>query len=137
MSAIRGLNHLTLAVTDVDRSVAFYRDLLGCTLRAIWAEGAYLEAGALWLCLSRDPAAADAVRGDYTHYAFDVDPVGFDALCAAIRAQAVIWKENRSEGGSLYFLDPDGHRLEMHIGTLASRLAHYRGAAEKGVTVLD
>ncbi|MGF7146526.1 catechol 2,3-dioxygenase-like lactoylglutathione lyase family enzyme [Sphingomonas zeicaulis] len=135
--AIRGLNHLTLAVTDVERSVAFYRDLLGCRLRAIWADGAYLEAGPLWLCLSRDPAAVDAARGDYTHYAFDVDPAGFDTLCAAIRAQAVIWKENRSEGGSLYFLDPDGHRLEVHIGTLASRLAHYPCAAERDATVLE
>lgn len=133
---IRGLNHLTLAVADLDRSIAFYRDLLGLALRARWAEGAYLEAGNLWLCLSVNPAATDTVRIDYTHTAFDVAAEDFDALAARIRATAPIWKDNRSEGASLYFLDPDGHRLELHAGTLASRLAHYR-AANADVTVFD
>ena len=54
----------------------------------------------------------------------------------AVRVAAIIWKDNRSEGASLYFLDPDGHRLELHVGTLASRLAHYSADASSGVTVL-
>jgi catechol 2,3-dioxygenase-like lactoylglutathione lyase family enzyme len=133
---VSGLNHLTLAVTDLDRSIAFYCDVLGCELRARWGEGAYLEAGALWLCLSRDPAAAEVQRGDYTHYAFDVAEEHFSDLSERIRAVATIWKDNRSEGASLYFLDPDGHRLELHIGSLASRLAYYRANPASGVTVL-
>lgn len=133
---VSGLNHLTLAVTELDRSIAFYRDLLGCELRAHWGDGAYLEAGPLWLCLSRDPAAAEAQRGDYTHYAFDIADEHFGELSARIREQATIWKDNRSEGASLYFLDPDGHRLELHSGTLASRLAHYRAHPAAGVTLL-
>jgi len=51
---VLGLNHITLAVADVQRSLTFYRNILGFRVRAIWAEGAYLEAGSLWLCLSRD-----------------------------------------------------------------------------------
>lgn len=51
---ITGLNHVTVAVADVERSLAFYRDVLGCSVRAVWSDGAYLEAGTLWLCLSRD-----------------------------------------------------------------------------------
>jgi hypothetical protein len=39
-----------------------------------------------------------------------------------------IWKENRSEGASLYFEDHDGHKLELHVGDLASRLRACRGA---------
>lgn len=54
---VSGLDHATLAMSDLDRSLAFYRDLLGMTLRARWAEGTDLEAGGLWLCLSVGPAA--------------------------------------------------------------------------------
>ena len=134
---MRGLNHLTLAVSELDRSVGFYRDILGCTLRARWAGGAYLEAGSLWLCLSLDPEAARAARRDYSHYAFDVAPADFAAAAALIAETAEVWKANRSEGESLYFLDPDGHRLELHAGSLASRLDHYRSLPASGVTIFD
>jgi catechol 2,3-dioxygenase-like lactoylglutathione lyase family enzyme len=133
---VQGLNHLTLAVTDLSRSIAFYRDLLGFELRAEWSDGAYLEAGSLWLCLSLDPKASAANRSDYTHYAFAVAGEDFESLCERVRGQAVEWKDNRSEGASLYFLDPDGHRLELHLGDLSSRLAHYRADPRSGVTVL-
>jgi catechol 2,3-dioxygenase-like lactoylglutathione lyase family enzyme len=133
---IRGLNHLTLAVIDLDRSVQFYRDLLGFELRALWAEGAYLEAGSLWLCLSVDSAAQAVQRSDYTHYAFDVAQDDFDALAERVRACAPEWKDNRSEGASLYFRDPDGHRLELHVGDLKSRLDRYRTESKTGVTLL-
>lgn len=134
-AGITGLNHLTFAVSDLDRSVAFYRDLLGCELKAIWAEGAYLSAGDLWLCLSLDPEARRGPHADYTHAAFSVDADAFEVLSDRVRETAAIWKADRSEGPSLYFLDPDGHRLELHVGTLASRLAHYRRHPETGVTV--
>lgn len=135
-AGVRGLNHLTLAVTDLNRSIAFYRDLLGCELRAVWKDGAYLEAGPLWLCLSVDERAGEGPRPDYTHYAFDVDADAFRALAMRIRSHAPLWKENASEGASLYFLDPDGHRLELHVGTLASRIGHYRSRPDSGVKVL-
>ena len=123
---VTGLNHVTLAVRDLPRSVGFYRDLLGFELKALWPEGAYLQAGALWLCLSLDPAARAKPHPDYTHLALDVGAAAFDALAVAVSQVAPLWKANRSEGASLYFLDPDGHRLELHVGSLASRLDHYR-----------
>ncbi len=132
--SIRGLNHLTLAVADLERSVAFYRDLLGFELRAVWARGAYLEAGSLWLCLAVGDGSLPA--GGETHYAFDVAAADFDPLAARIRQGARLWKENTSEGASVYVLDPDGHRLELHVGGLAARLAHYRAHPDKGVTVV-
>ncbi|MBA4805018.1 MAG: fosfomycin resistance glutathione transferase [Brevundimonas sp.] len=132
---VTGLNHLTFAVGDLERSVAFYRDVLGCELRAIWATGAYLEAGSLWLCLSLDAEVRRAPHADYTHAAFSVEADAFEALAARLRETAVIWKDNRSEGASLYFLDPDGHRLELHVGDLETRLRHYRERPELGVTV--
>lgn len=132
---VTGLNHLTFAVSDLDRSVAFYRDLLGCELKAVWVTGAYLEAGGLWLCLSVDQEARREPHPDYTHAAFGVEAGAFEALAARVRAAARIWKEDRSEGASLYFLDPDGHRLELHVGSLETRLKHYRDHPELGVTL--
>ena len=135
--AISGLNHVTLAIADVDRSVAFYCDLLGFTLRALWDAGAYVEAGALWLCLSRDEAARKTPHADYTHIAFSVSEQAYAALRVGIEARCTIWKDNCSEGDSLYFLDPDGHKLELHVGSLETRLAHYRADPVKGVAVFD
>ena len=126
MVRITGLNHITLAVGDLIRSVEFYRNGLGCSLKASWAEGAYLEAGSLWLCLSHDPLSRLAPHPDYTHVAFDVTEADFDRLAQRIQSSAALWKNNRSEGKSLYFLDPDGHKLELHVGSLASRLDDYR-----------
>ncbi len=56
---LTGLNHLTLAVADLPASIAFYRDLLGFRLEARWDQGAYLELGSLWLCLSREPQSGN------------------------------------------------------------------------------
>jgi len=128
---ITGLNHVTLAVRDLPRSITFYRDLLGARLRAEWPKGAYLELGPIWLCLSLTDHVTQRV--DYTHIAFSTD--NFGALARHITETADLWQENSSEGGSVYFLDPDGHRLELHDGTLESRLDHYRAHPEKGVTI--
>ncbi|MEO0357773.1 MAG: hypothetical protein AAF386_05680 [Pseudomonadota bacterium] len=61
-------------------------------------------------------------QGD-THIAFDCAADDFGEMSDHIRQTATIWKENRSEGASLYFLDPDGHKLELHVGSMDSRLS--------------
>ncbi len=125
---VRGLNHITLAVADLDRSTAFYVDGLGLNLAKRWETGAYLEAGALWLCLSYDPETRRKPHPDYTHIAFDVSQEAFAAAVAQVEAAgARPWRQNRSEGDSYYFLDPDGHKMELHVGTLKSRLAAMAG----------
>ena len=117
---LNGLNHLTLAVSDVSRSFDFYVNTLGFTPKAKWAHGAYLNLGNLWLCLSVDTVAS---KGDYTHYAFSIQDDDFDVFVDNLRALGVTeWKINKSEGRSFYFLDPDGHKLEIHDGDLTSRL---------------
>lgn len=134
---VSGLNHITLAVADVERSLIFYRDVLGCTVRAVWAGGAYLEAGSLWLCLSHDDNVASSPSRDYSHIAFSVAEANYGDMSRRLAKECVIWKNNKSEGASTYFLDPDGHKLEIHLGSLETRLSHYRETPSKGVRVFD
>ena len=128
---ISGLNHITLCVADLDRSWAFYCDVLGAVPKARWAKGAYLELGPIWLCL--EVAAEMTLRSDDTHIAFSC--TDFAAMSARIAEKARLWKDNRSPGQSLYFLDPDGHKLELHDGNLASRLASYEDAGRDDITL--
>ncbi|MEM7210807.1 MAG: VOC family protein [Pseudomonadota bacterium] len=124
---ITGVNHVTLAVADLGRSFEFYTDLLGLTPEARWDRGAYLSAGNLWLALIVVPKRTPSTAEDYSHIALSCDADQFDALRSRIEtAGAAEWSKNRSEGASHYFLDPDGHRLEIHVGDLQTRLAEMR-----------
>jgi len=128
---IAGLNHITLAVSDVSRSLQFYTDTLGLTAHVAWEGGAYLSAGDLWLCLSLDKPSA---KDDYTHVALTVEPPLFEPFVQGLIDKGVTqWKENTSEGNSLYMLDPDGHKLEIHDGNLNSRLASLKNKPYKNL----
>ncbi len=51
---LKGLNHITIAVSDLERSLDFYINALGFKGHVKWRQGAYLSLGDLWLCLSVD-----------------------------------------------------------------------------------
>lgn len=128
---ITGINHITFSVRDLDVSIGFYRDFLGMTLHVFWDRGAYLTAGDTWLCLSvGEPEPAS----DYTHIAFSISESDLSLLRGTLQQAGIEqWKQNISEGDSLYLLDPNGHRLELHCGTLASRLAELKTSPYKGL----
>jgi catechol 2,3-dioxygenase-like lactoylglutathione lyase family enzyme len=87
-------------------------------LRKQW-NGRHLEAE----CSDRAVARPERRSSDYTHVAFDVAQADFAGLVQQLLAAgARTWKDNRSEGDSFYFLDPDGHKLEIHVGSLDTRL---------------
>ncbi|MCB1755882.1 MAG: fosfomycin resistance glutathione transferase [Gammaproteobacteria bacterium] len=131
---ISGLNHLTIAVSDLDRSLHFYTEVLGFQGHVKWDNGAYLSLGSLWFCLSCDEPCP---KRDYTHIAFDIDASGFDTFSRRLKDLGVReWKSNKSEGQSLYILDPDGHKLEIHVGSLESRLQSLASEPYKGMTWL-
>jgi catechol 2,3-dioxygenase-like lactoylglutathione lyase family enzyme len=124
---ITGLNHVTFGVRDLDRSFEFYTKVLGLQPVLRWAGGAYLQAGESWIALIEDSAPGSRASEDYSHVAFSVPTADFAKLSETIRSSgARIWQENSSEGESLYFLEPDGHKLEIHSSDLAARLRHKR-----------
>lgn len=75
-----------------------------------------------WFCLNKDEQRESSPC--YTHYAFSVDPSVFDKMAERITSSgAEVFKDNTSPGESLYFLDPDGHKLEIHSSNWRERIA--------------
>lgn len=131
---VLGINHVTFSVRDVPRSFSFYTGVLGFRPVARWPRGAYLLAGDLWVALVADADVRAGALPEYTHIAFSVPRDELEALSARIRASgATIWQENWTEGDSLYFLDPDGHKLELHTSDLDARLRSARDDPWEGL----
>lgn len=124
---IQGVNHITLSVRDIERSYHFFTAVLGMKPLAKWPQGAYLLAGDLWLALVVDAAVRERPLPEYSHIAFTVSPEDFAQMSQQIiQNNTLRWQENKTEGDSLYFLDPDGHKLEIHASDLATRLESAR-----------
>ncbi len=126
---ITGMNHVTLAVTNLDRSFQFYREVVGLKPLCRWHQGAYFLVGSsesepeqgFWFCLNVD--TKHTANPCYTHYAFSVSPENFDLMSKRIISSgAPIFKANTSPGSSLYFLDPDQHKLEIHACNWQARV---------------
>jgi catechol 2,3-dioxygenase-like lactoylglutathione lyase family enzyme len=137
MQTISGLNHLTLAVGDLERSVAFYLELLGFSIRMRGPSSAYLQAGSLWLSLVLDPEVRQGPLPEYSHVAFSVSPAELPLLADKLTAAGVARWQEPDHSNSFYFLDPDGHKLELHAGDIHSRCAARAALREPGVAVYD
>jgi glutathione S-transferase fosA5 len=124
---IKGINHITIAVKNLENSFLFYNFILGFKPLLKHSKGAYLLAGDLWFCLELDSEDRTQALTADSHFSFSVELDDFPKLSEKIKKSgALIWKENKSEGESLYFLDPDGYKLEIHVGDWKSRLQSMR-----------
>ncbi|MCW8400830.1 fosfomycin resistance glutathione transferase [Legionella sp. PATHC038] len=120
--SITNINHITLACADINRSFLFYKDVMGFKPLVKWDKGAYFLVGDFWFCLNVDLAREP--QPCYTHYAFSVSSEDFQSLAKKItESGAYLFKDNTAPGDSLYFLDPDGHKLEIHAGNYQTRIA--------------
>ncbi len=91
-------------------------------------------AGELWITLISGEPNREGPTADYTHVAFSVSEEDFGAVAERVRCSgAVIWQQNQTQGDSLYFADPDGHRLELATSSLAARLAADRADPPEGM----
>lgn len=124
---VTGFNHATIAVTDLKRSIAFYRDVLEMKLVHYGRKDAYLEWGTAWVCLAERPelGEADKSRCGVDHLAFSVPERDVNEAWEKLRdrgVRVVRGPIERGTGRSVNFLDPDGTELELHTTGLRERM---------------
>ena len=126
---IAGINHINIAVKNIEISFRFYREVLGFSPLCKSEGSAYFLVGApdflgcLWFSLDLDRHCVRLPSPCNSHIAFSVLEEDFEKMSVRIiEAGTNIYKENSSPGKSLYFLDPDGHKLEIHAGDWQQRL---------------
>ena len=129
MIRIREIDHVVLRVVDLDRALAFYRDVLGCGVARRQNEIGLVQLRAGRSLIDLVPVdgvlgcaggAAPGVEGrNVDHFCVRVEPFDEAAIHAHLHAHAVDAGavERRfgaeGEGPSLYIRDPDGNVVEL------------------------
>lgn len=111
---IEKLAFVMLAVKDVERGAAFYRDVLGLPLAARFEEFAIFDTGETRLALTSELATGDAGPG-WHECVFGVASVAqaYDALKGRIEFINEPRQLNDANWG-VNFRDPDGHLLSFY-----------------------
>ncbi len=109
---VRGINVVYLYVSDMERSLAYYRDLLGIALEG---DGDWQEArlGETRFALHLAHEGVGELSAGTVHLDFEVTDV--DSAAERLRAAGIEVKETmRDEWGSaIEIADPDGYRLYL------------------------
>jgi catechol 2,3-dioxygenase-like lactoylglutathione lyase family enzyme len=127
---VTGINHVVLHVSDVERSVKFYMEVLGFDNRNISAGSeqkmSFLGCGIQGLDLLE--VAGDVHGGkEMNHMALNVEADGLDEVIEKLEKAGVDASE-RTPRNSVFIHDPDGHRIEM-LPRSANERAREREAA--------
>ena len=129
MLTITHLDHVVLRVTDLRAMMAFYTDVLGCSVEKIQENlGLYqLRAGSALIDLvpidgplGLKGGAAPGVEGrNLDHFCLRVEPFDAEAIIAHLRARgadpAPVASRYGAEGQgpSIYVTDPEGNVVEL------------------------
>ncbi|ATL67252.1 VOC family protein [Nocardia terpenica] len=112
-----GLHHVAINVTDVDRALHFYVDILGLTQRTdrpdLGIEGAWLNAGNQQIHLIQSPVPPAVGQ----HFALLIAPNQLETTVSALRSQGLTVSDPHpiAPGHSQSFVsDPDGNVVELH-----------------------
>ena len=122
MFVLRRIDHVALTVRDVERSIAWYRDVFGLERRHEETWGDYpvmMFAGdtALALFQARGPIQDAPDHGSTAimrHLAFQVDRSNFMKAQETLRTLGIAFTfQDHSISQSIYLRDPDGYELEI------------------------
>lgn len=112
------VRELRLVVDDLDRSVAFYRDVLDLELESVDRDGARFGTGSVPLALVPGDRAIDGRRPQRRTVLIVFHAPDVDALVATMRARGLVFANRRAYftdiGGSIRFEDPSGHRICLY-----------------------
>jgi len=119
---LQRIDHVAITVSDLKRSLAWYRDVLGLERRYEEAWGdvpTMVCAGET--CVALFPADAPdpktvPVRETISmrHFAFRVDSANFEAAQPRFRELGIEFESaDHGIARSVYISDPDGHRIEI------------------------
>ena len=128
---LKGINHLTFSVGNLEKSIAFYKDVLGAELLVKGNKLAYFSLNGLWIALNvQKEGSRNENHQTYTHVAFTIHESDFDMWLNKLTKLKVNIVPGRPrderDKRSVYFTDPDGHLFELHTGSLEERLRFYR-----------
>lgn len=127
---ISPINHLCFSVSDLERSIDFYREAFGARLLVKGRKLAYFDLNGLWIALNQEETDRSRIHRTYTHIAFMIEDCEYESALARLEALGVEIVPGRSrderDKKSIYFLDPDGHMFEFHTGSLQDRMEYYR-----------
>ncbi|GAB2441764.1 VOC family protein [Nocardia tengchongensis] len=135
--------HIGLNVTDLDRSVSFYRRALGFEQLGAGGEGAQRFAflgrdGQLQVTLwQQSDGEFSAKTPGLHHLSFQVDTIeqvravetALKDLDVAFAHDGVVAHGEGAASGGIFFIDPDGIRLEVYAPSGAERAPAPSGAA--------
>ncbi|MGH8973036.1 MAG: VOC family protein [Acidimicrobiia bacterium] len=129
-SSARGVHHIALLSSDVERTVRFYQDLLEFPLTEIFENRDYKGSNHFFFDIGHgnllaffdfpglDLGPYAEVLGGLHHIAIAVEPEKWSHLKGKLEAAGV--ETHEESGTSVYFRDPDGARLELLADPLLS-----------------
>jgi catechol-2,3-dioxygenase len=145
---IHRLNHAVLYVRDVERSVAFYRDVLGFRQVMGFPGAAFIQApgstndhdlGLFQIGAAAGPSAAGKATVGLYHLAWEVDTLAeLERLAAGLaEAGALVGASDHGTTKSLYAKDPDGLEFEVAWVVPAELLDEAALAGRERIQPLD